>query len=55
MYNMDPKCVWQKKVKKNEAKKGRLGERNCSDTLVLTASTTMGKYNDRASCSSCGK
>ncbi len=53
MYNMDPKCVWENKVKKNEAK-GRLGERNCSDTLVLTALTTMGKYNDRALHCSCG-
>jgi hypothetical protein len=53
MYNMDPKCVWENKVKKNEAK-GRPGERNCSGTLVLPALSTMGKYNVRAVLCSCG-
>jgi hypothetical protein len=52
MYNMDPKCVWDNKVKKIEAK-GRLGGRNCSGTLVLPALTTMDKYNVRAACCSC--
>jgi hypothetical protein len=51
---MDPKCVWDNKVKKNEVKKGRMGEKNCSYALVLTALTTMGKLNDRASRCSCG-
>jgi hypothetical protein len=32
------------KVKKNGAK-GRLRGKNCSSTLVLSAVTTMGKYN----------
>jgi hypothetical protein len=39
--------------KKIEAK-GRLGGRNCSVTLVLPALTTVGKYNVRAACCSCG-
>ncbi len=53
MYNMGPKCVGENKVKKNETK-GRMGEINCSGTFVLPALTTMGKYNVRAVCCSCG-
>ncbi len=38
---MDTKCVWECQGEKNLAK-GRLGENNCSSTLVLTALVIMG-------------
>jgi hypothetical protein len=44
MYNMNPKCALRMPRQKKEAK----CRKNCSNTLVLTALTTIGKYNVRA-------
>jgi hypothetical protein len=44
MYNMNPKCALRMPRWEKEAK----CRKNCNNTLVLTALTTMGKYNVRA-------